>query len=618
MASQKELKALITLSGKLDPSLQKALLDAAGKTRKLSGEMSLTQLAGSKVKTTLSGMASKASAGFAQLSSKLPSSVTALGELGNKNALVKASFVSLKLAGQGALSAIKTGAKVAGVGLAALAAAGIMGLGIMAKTGLETASSLAEVQNVVDVTYGESAERINRWSRELLNSHGLAELSAKQYSSTMGAMLKSAGVSGDEMMVMSQNLTMLTGDMASFYNLQSDEMFAKIRAGISGETEPLKQLGINMSVANLEAFALSQGIDASYSSMSQGQQMILRYNYLLQATADAQGDFSRTSDSFANQQKLLKENFTQLSAKIMTGVMPAAAKLMQRMNEAMTSMDTEALGGFVAQLAELAVQLMPIAMELLPVIQNLLTTILPPLIEIIKVVLPPLTKFLTLVINVIGKLIGVGGKVIEKVVSLFTGGSASTATSTPSGELTGFARGGFSSRPAIFGEAGLEAAIPIRRGNPRSLALLHKTAELLGVAVHRPAVVPHIAPAPRNGGTTPMPVLLRISSVVTGADTGTAGKSLLQRTAALFRTDAREDAAGAASNGKDLLRRTAELLGLCFGGGIQLTYAPVIYGGEPEQLQPVLRRSARDMLAWAREEENKRRRLDFGPAPVPV
>lgn len=608
MASQKELKALITLSGKLDPSLQKALLDAAGKTRKLSGEMSLTQLAGSKVKTTLSGMASKASAGFAQLSSKLPSSVTALGEIGKKNAWVKASFVSLKLAGQGALSAIKTGAKVAGVGLAALTAAGIMGLGIMAKTGLDTASSLAEVQNVVDVTYGESAERINQWSRELLNSHGLAELSAKQYSSTMGAMLKSAGVSGDEMMVMSQNLTMLTGDMASFYNLQSDEMFAKIRAGISGETEPLKQLGINMSVANLEAFALSQGIDASYSSMSQGQQMILRYNYLLQATADAQGDFSRTSDSFANQQKLLKENFTQLSAKIMTGVMPAAAKLMQGMNEAMTSMDTEALGGFVGQLAELAVQLMPIAMELLPVIQNLLMTILPPLIEIIKVVLPPLTKFLTLVINVIGKLIGVGGKVIEKVVSLFTGGSASTATSTPGGELAGFARGGFSSRPAIFGEAGLEAAIPIRRGNPRSLALLQRTAELLGVAGRGTDTAPAPSPAGRN---TPerVPVLLRFGPVAAG------GEDLLRRAAALLRAGAREERPGA-TGGKDLLRRTGELPGLCLGGGIRLTYAPVIYGGDSEGLQPVLRRSAREMLAWAREEENKRRRLDFGLAPV--
>ena len=95
--------------------------------------------------------------------------------------------------------------------------------------------------------------------------------------------------------------------MASFYNLNSDEAFAKIRSGISGETEPLKQLGINMSVANLEAYAMAQGIDKSYDSMTQAEQVMLRYNYLLSVTGDAQGDFARTSGSFANQQKLLKE-----------------------------------------------------------------------------------------------------------------------------------------------------------------------------------------------------------------------------------------------------------------------------------------------------------------------
>lgn len=609
MASKKEWKELIALSGKLNSSLQRALTEAAERTRKLTGAVSLTWQAAVRAKTALAGMATQASAGVARLSAKLPAGVTALGELGNKNALVKASFTGLKLAGQGALSAIKAGAKLAGAGLAKLAAAGIKGLGAMAKTGLETASKLTEVQKVVDATYGGGAGRINRWSRELLSSHGLAELSAKEYSATMGALLKGAGVSGDEMMVMSQNLTMLTGDMASFYHLQPDEMFTKIRGAISGETESLKQLGIHMSAANLEAYALSQGIGASYSSMSQGQQMVLRYNYLLQQTAAAQGDFSRTSGSFANQQKLLKENFTQLAAKIMTGVMPAAAKLMEGMNQAITSMDSEALGGFVAQLTDLAVQLVPIAMELLPVIQSLLMTILPPLLEIIRVVLPPLTKFLTLVISVIGKIIGVGQQILGSVAGLFAGGAADAAA-TPGGELAGFARGGFSSRPAIFGEAGLEAAIPIRRGNPRSLALLQRTAELLGVAVRGRDTAPAPSPAGRN---TPerVPVLLRFGPVAAG------GEDLLRRAAALLRAGAREERPGA-TGGKDLLRRTGELPGLRLGGGIRLTYAPVIYGGDSEGLQPVLRRSAREMLAWAREEENKRRRLDFGLAPVPV
>jgi len=563
MANAKELKALITLSGKLDPSLQKALLDAAGKTRKYAGEMGLASLAGSKMKAGLSSLAGT-------MASKLPEGAQKLLALTQKSDLARASFISLKNAGS-------TMTKVVGVGLASLAAAGIMGLSAIAKTGLETASNLAEVQNVVDVTYGASAARINQWSRELLQSHGLAELSAKKYSSTIGAMLKSAGVSGDEMMVMSQNLTMLTGDMASFYNLGADEMFAKIRAGISGETEPLKQLGINMSAANLEAYALSQGIDAGYSSMSQGEQMILRYNYLLEAAADAQGDFSRTSDSLANQQKLLKENFTQISAKIMTGVMPAAAKLAQGMNEAMSSMDTEALGGFAVQIADLALELMPIAMEILPVIQNLITTLLPPLIEIIRIVLPPLTKFLNLIISVLGKLAGAGAKAISAVAGFFTGkGGEPSGSSVPA-----FARGGFADRPSIFGEAGLEAAIPIKPGDPRSLALLRKTAELLGVGFGSLTRHPSLSGGPGPEAAVPTK---------------------------------RGDSRGLA-----LLQKTAKLLGVSFGGNIHLTYAPVINGGDAEAIREFTRGHARDMLSMVREEENKRRRVSFAPPePAPV
>ncbi len=128
----------------------------------------------------------------------------------------------------------------------------------------------------------------------------------------MGAMLDSMQVSDKEMLVMSKNLTALSGDMASFYNLSSDDAFQKIRAGIAGETEPLKQLGINMSVANLEAYAFSQGITKSYKAMTQNEQAILRYNYLLSVTANAQGDFLRTQDSWANQTRILSERFNEL------------------------------------------------------------------------------------------------------------------------------------------------------------------------------------------------------------------------------------------------------------------------------------------------------------------
>ena len=182
------------------------------------------------------------------------------------------------------------------------------------KASVNLASDLQEVQNVVDVVFGESASQINNFAKSAITSYGLSELSAKRYSSTVGAMLKSMGLSGDAVLNMSQSITALTGDMASFYNLDSDTAFQKIRAGISGETEPLKQLGINMSQANLEAFALSQGITKSMQSMTQSEQALLRYNYLLSVTSDAQGDFARTSDSWANQTRILSEQMNSLKA----------------------------------------------------------------------------------------------------------------------------------------------------------------------------------------------------------------------------------------------------------------------------------------------------------------
>ena len=198
---------------------------------------------------------------------------------------------------------------------------------------IKLGSDLQEVQNVVDVTFGNMNEDINAFAKNAISQFGLSELSAKQYTSTMGAMLKSMGIAGEEMLVMSKNLTGLAGDMASFYNLSGDEAFAKIRAGISGETEPLKQLGINMSVANLEAYALSQGITKAYSEMEQAEQVMLRYNYLMQATADAQGDFSRTSGSWANQTKILSESFNSVKAAIGQGLINVLTPVLRLINE---------------------------------------------------------------------------------------------------------------------------------------------------------------------------------------------------------------------------------------------------------------------------------------------
>lgn len=187
---------------------------------------------------------------------------------------------------------------------------------------VQAASDLQEVQNVVDVTFGSSAGKIESWAKKAGSQFGLTETQAKKFTSTLGAMMKSAGVSGDEIVEMSTSLSGLAADMASFYNLDFETAFQKIRSGISGETEPLKQLGVNMSVANLEAYALSQGITKTFSSMSQGEQTVLRYKYLMQATADAQGDFARTADGFANSQRRIQTGIESIKTSIGNVLLP--------------------------------------------------------------------------------------------------------------------------------------------------------------------------------------------------------------------------------------------------------------------------------------------------------
>ena len=221
------------------------------------------------------------------------------------------------------------------------------------KSCIELGSDLAEVQNVVDVTFGAMSETINQFARNALEQFGLSETSAKKYTSTMGAMLKSMGFTTQAAADMSMEMTGLAADMASFYNLSSETAFEKIRAGISGETEPLKQLGINMSVANLEAFALSQGINKAYNAMTQQEQAMLRYNYLMQVTADAQGDFARTSDGWANQVRVLTERFNALKAAIGQGLIAVLTPVIKVLNSLLAKIltVTDAFSNFIAKIS---------------------------------------------------------------------------------------------------------------------------------------------------------------------------------------------------------------------------------------------------------------------------
>lgn len=187
-------------------------------------------------------------------------------------------------------------------------------LGAVGKKCLELSSDLVEVQNVVETTFGKSSNIINEFAESALKNFGLTELQAKKYVSTLGAIAKASGESEEATLQMSTNLTKLTADVASFFNYDYDTAFNKIRSGLTGETEPLKDLGVVMTVANLEQYRLAQGIQTSYSAMSSAEQMALRYNYIMQALTDTQGDFNKTQASWANQLRILQGQAQQLGA----------------------------------------------------------------------------------------------------------------------------------------------------------------------------------------------------------------------------------------------------------------------------------------------------------------
>ena len=223
-----------------------------------------------------------------------------------------------------------------------VAAKGIVNFG---KEAVELGSNITEVENVVDTAFGSMAGKVYEFASTASEQFGLSELAAKQYSGTMMAMLKSSGVAQGAASDMSITLAGLAGDLASFYNIETDEAFRKLRAGISGETEPLKQLGINMNIVNLEAYAMANGINKTYKEMTLAEQTMLRYNYIIAKTGDAQGDFARTAGTWANQLRLLRLNIQSIAAIIGQGLIAALLPAIKLLNKFMAKL-TEAAKKF--------------------------------------------------------------------------------------------------------------------------------------------------------------------------------------------------------------------------------------------------------------------------------
>lgn len=203
------------------------------------------------------------------------------------------------------------------------------------KSSIDFASSLTEVQNVINVTFGKSAKVIEDFAKTSIQQFGLSELSAKQTAGRYQAMGTALGIPTKQMANMSVELTKLSADMASFYDVAQSDVAKSLQSVFTGTTAPMRRYGVDLTVATLEEYAHKRGIDAKIKSMSQAEKMMLRYAYVMERTGAAQGDFERTIHTWHNQMTLLKENFRELSGVIGTGFINALKPVVEAINGVM-------------------------------------------------------------------------------------------------------------------------------------------------------------------------------------------------------------------------------------------------------------------------------------------
>lgn len=200
---------------------------------------------------------------------------------------------------------------------------GAFAVGKLAQFGkecIELGSNLAEVQNVVDVTFTTMSDKVNGFAKNAMTSAGLSETMAKQYVGTFGAMSKSFGFSEQQAYDMSTALTQLTGDVASFYNISQDLAYIKLKSVFTGETETLKDLGVVMTQSALDQYALANGYGKTTSAMTEQEKVALRLAFVQKQLSAASGDFIRTSDSWANQVRVMQLQLQSLKATVGQGL----------------------------------------------------------------------------------------------------------------------------------------------------------------------------------------------------------------------------------------------------------------------------------------------------------
>lgn len=294
-------------------------------------------------------------------------------ELGKMQQELKATTEELKLKSSAwyklSESMDKAGEKMKAVGDKISSAGKTMSTAVtLPLVGIGTAATkmamdAVESENLFEVAMGGVADDARKWSEETSKALGLNAYNVRNSMATYNAMLTSMGLASDESLKMSEGLTQLSYDMASFYNLKPEEAFEKLKSGISGEAEPLKALGILVNDTTIKTYAYAHGIAKQGAELTEAQKVQARYGAILEATKNAQGDLARTMDSPTNKLRIMKEQAQQIGIQFGQLLIPILEKLIAVIKPLM-----DRFQGLSKEQQELVVKIALIAAAVGPVI----------------------------------------------------------------------------------------------------------------------------------------------------------------------------------------------------------------------------------------------------------
>lgn len=233
--------------------------------------------------------------------------------------------------GQAGKASNTLGSRMAKVAKIAVATGAVLGVGVAvgAKKAIDAASDLGEQLSKTGVVFGKSSRDVHKWSESLASSFGLSQRAALEAAGTYGNMLVPMGFSRKEAAGMSKQFVELAADMASFNNAAPTETLDALRAGLAGETEPLRRFGVFLNDARIKSEAASMGFKLVKGQLDPMAKAAATAAIIMKDTADTQGDFGRTSGSLANQQRILKAELENAAAAIGQALLPAATRMLQ-------------------------------------------------------------------------------------------------------------------------------------------------------------------------------------------------------------------------------------------------------------------------------------------------